>query len=625
LLARYDILGDGHEAPRGGAAARRLIPVAAKEGAMPSARVTLLVLGSVLLPGCGHSSGGGSGGGQEATRELLPDEVRTVEPRPGETRTVEESEIYAVVGTRLLVQNPTRGLAVIDVSTPSRPALVTQLTTLVGKGGELYTSGDFAFVVFKESSVVVGQCEIASVRSATTTPLLVGRLNIPGRLVASRLIGQHIYAVTAQADRTWITSVSIADPIQFFVESQVSVPWASVEANVSSKTIYLAKRTTDVGVGTEIQAIGITTNGAVALRGALRLKGAPQGRFHMDESGTTLRVVTFTDRATGSNLYVIDVSDLDRMTVLGSIEGLAPGEDLHATRFVGDRAYVVTYEPVVRVVNLGSFGGDPLWVVSLSDPRRPRVLGELHVPGWSDYVFPRGDRLLAIGRGDLGARVALSLYDVADPQRPTELRTLEFGVPLASSDANTDFRGVRVIEAGVIGSTALVAIPFTNNMHTNGACSPEHHVQLVDLLVDDIALRGSAPQVGLVRRTLPVGGLLYAVTDKTVAAIDVSNRTTPAVPGSVVTGELGVEEKCTPVYLEQEEVILTGGGGACCVGRRSGEPVGLAPLVVVVVLTALARRRRTARPAARTFSSSDAITSASSQECPRSSSPWGKS
>jgi hypothetical protein len=162
-------------------------------------------------------------------------------------------------------------------------------------------------------------------------------------------------------------------------------------------------------------------------------------------------------------------------------------------------------------------------------------------------------------------------------------------------------------------------------MHTNGACSPEHHIQLVDLLVDDIALRGSAPQVGLVRRTLPVGGLLYAVTDKTVAAIDVSNRTTPAVPGSVVTGELGVEEKCTPVYLEQEEVILTGGGGACCVGRRSGEPVGLAPLVVVVVLTALARRRRTARPAARTFSSSDAITSASSQECPRSSSPWGKS
>src|SRR5262249_31093862 len=160
------------------------------------------------------------------------------------------------------------------------------------------------------------------------------------------------------------------------------------------------------------------------------------------------RIVTFTNRDEGSNVYTIDATDLSKLTVLGSLEGLAPGEDLHATRFVGDRVFVVTYEqPVITVfVSSGGLPGlgtlglglgvaslllDPLWVVSLSDPKKPTVIGHLKVPGWSDYVFPRGDRLLAVGRGNLGARVAVSLYDIADLSHPTELKRVEFGVPQA--------------------------------------------------------------------------------------------------------------------------------------------------------------------------------------------------
>ncbi len=65
---------------------------------------------------------------------------------------------------------------------------------------------------------------------------------------------------------------------------------------------------------------------------------------------------------------------------------LAENETLVATRFDGDRAYIVT----CRVV-------DPLRVIDLSDPAARRILGGLEIPGWSTYFHPLGDRLLTVG------------------------------------------------------------------------------------------------------------------------------------------------------------------------------------------------------------------------------------
>lgn len=71
---------------------------------------------------------------------------------------------------------------------------------------------------------------------------------------------------------------------------------------------------------------------------------------------------------------------------------------------------------------------DPLSTLDLSDPTEPRVVGELKVPGYSDYIHPLGeDHLLAIGKDavDVGSfawyqGVQISVFDVsdfADPQR----------------------------------------------------------------------------------------------------------------------------------------------------------------------------------------------------------------
>ncbi len=195
---------------------------------------------------------------------------------------------------------------------------------------------------------------------------------------------------------------------------------------------------------------------------------------------------------------------------------------------------------------------DPLWVISLEDPTRPALLGELEVPGWSNFIFPRGDRLLAVGRGDRGARVAVSLYDVSRPEMPAELERLEFGEADSTSEANSDFRGVRIVESGPWAEAPIVAVPYTNNIADswNDAtwswnCHPENHLQIIDLLPDDLVLRGEIEQEGTVRRAFELGSRIYSLSDKRLSALDVSDRDDPYASVTIDVGDPLAQDQCT--------------------------------------------------------------------------------
>ena len=123
-------------------------------------------------------------------------------------------------------------------------------------------------------------------------------------------------------------------------------------------------------------------------------------QFSMDERGGMLRVATTTSWIEPQNsVFVLD-SDL---AVLGSLEGLAPTERIFAARFMGDTLYLVTFRQI-----------DPLFVIDLSDPYYPEVLGELKIPGFSSYLHPIGDEHV-LGIGSQDGQVKLSLFDVSDP------------------------------------------------------------------------------------------------------------------------------------------------------------------------------------------------------------------
>jgi len=185
---------------------------------------------------------------------------------------------------------------------------------------------------------------------------------------------------------------------------------------------------------------------------------------------------------------------------------------------------------------------DPLWVISLSDPRSPAIVGQLEIPGWSDDVFPRGQQLLAVGRGDRGNQVAVALFEVSDPAAPAELARVAFGDASANSEANADFRAATLLGDG--SSDGLVAVPYTDATWDQGRCVPEHHVQLVELQAAGLTLRGSSSaHAGRVLRTLPIDGSLYALGRQQVSALDISDPDAPQVVAAIDVGASEAEDK----------------------------------------------------------------------------------
>jgi uncharacterized secreted protein with C-terminal beta-propeller domain len=179
---------------------------------------------------------------------------------------------------------------------------------------------------------------------------------------------------------------------------------------------------------TIIHKIGVE-NGALTYMSQGEVPGRVLNQYAMDESedgnfriATTVDAVWsgITDTSTKSfnNLYVLD-KDMKR---LGTLEHIAEGESIYAVRFMGERAYMVTFQRT-----------DPLFVIGLRYPEKPVVLGELKVPGYSTYLHPYGDNLLiglgreANDRGRETGSIKLSLFDASDLANPKEIDNYVFG------------------------------------------------------------------------------------------------------------------------------------------------------------------------------------------------------
>ena len=178
------------------------------------------------------------------------------------------------------------------------------------------------------------------------------------------------------------------------------------------------------------------------------------GQFSMDESGGYFRVAStsFSDSGTVNNLYVLDQS----LKQVGSVEDLAPGESIKSVRYLGDTAYVVTFREV-----------DPLFAIDLSTPSKPKVLGQLKTPGFSEYLHPvDSSTLIGFGTNTTVAEngavmengMKLSLFDVSDPLHPKESQVFYLGNQGSSSEGKENHKAFFYDgQRGQIGFPATIA------------------------------------------------------------------------------------------------------------------------------------------------------------------------
>ena len=152
--------------------------------------------------------------------------------------------------------------------------------------------------------------------------------------------------------------------------------------------------------------------------------GRIRDRWSLDEHDGHLRVaVGWSSRQGGTRdngVAVLDERD-GRLEEVGTLAGLGTYEEIQSVRWFDDLAIVVTFRQT-----------DPLYTIDLSDPTRPRRLGELKIPGFSAYLHPIGDdRLLGLGSDatsdgqNLGAQAAV--FDVADTTQARQVDKVTFG------------------------------------------------------------------------------------------------------------------------------------------------------------------------------------------------------
>ncbi|MFQ6048178.1 MAG: beta-propeller domain-containing protein, partial [Phycisphaerae bacterium] len=180
---------------------------------------------------------------------------------------------------------------------------------------------------------------------------------------------------------------------------------------------------------------------AVQYVGSGSVEGRVLNQFSLGEKDGYLRIATTTGWFGGAgqvglrnHVYVLGQGQQE-LVVVGSIEDIAPGETLYAARFVGSRGFLVTFEKV-----------DPLFVLDLSDPENPRLVGQLEVPGYAEYVHPVGqDYLIAIGKDAETVEgvtwfqgVQLALFDVSNLEAPQLLDRVVLGSRGTESEALND-------------------------------------------------------------------------------------------------------------------------------------------------------------------------------------------
>jgi inhibitor of cysteine peptidase len=246
--------------------------------------------------------------------------------------------------------------------------------------------------------------------------------------------------IISDSDKQQRISMVIGNYIESLSDDEQSALMKLWDANIKKRYADISKELEK----TVIQKVAIKGSD-LSYVGSGEVTGQVLNQFAMDEQNGFLRIATTKNRTwlsivdpnnseSYNNLYTLG-SDLK---VVGTLENLAKTEKIYSIRFIEDRAYMVTYRTV-----------DPLFVIDVADPKNPKVLGELKVPGFSSYLHPY-DKTTLIGVGKqtevnqygntITKGLKISLFDVSEVANPKVLATYEMGGTGSDSLALNDHK-----------------------------------------------------------------------------------------------------------------------------------------------------------------------------------------
>ncbi len=261
--------------------------------------------------------------------------------------------------------------------------------------------------------------------------------------------------------------------------------------------------------------------------------GTLLNQFSMDEHNGYFRIATTTNQWSSTNsqnaVYILN----NNLNTANSVTGIAPGEKIYSTRFLGERLYMVTFKQL-----------DPFFVIDLN-PQSPKVLGKLKIPGFSDYLHPYEDHyILGLGYdtaltkqgGVIQGGVKLSMFDVSDVANPVEIDQVVIGTSGSSSEACDNHRAFLLYN----DILAFPAAVYENNNNDSYYGTFEFQgAYIYSVSENGLSYKGRVTHLNSedylkagdywydssknVRRTVIIAGNLYTISNDQIKANDCSS------------------------------------------------------------------------------------------------------
>jgi len=406
-------------------------------------------------------------------------------------------------------------------------------------------------------------------------PILEENISVDGYYLNSRMILDHVYILTTfpaliEDEKVQLPSItrenkseiimstniyysSVEDCNHFFIMvTSVNLQTSELIHEtfllgsttciyVSQSSIYLAIPKYEKNMQkTEIHRIRVE-KGEIIYEASGEVLGYVLNQFSMDEHKGYFRIATtissvggiFEQAVSINNVYVLSPN----LTLLGELEGLAPGERIYSARFMGDRCYLVTFKKV-----------DPLFVISLENPAKPEILGKLKIPGYSNYLHPYDENhLIGIGKetvesedGDFAwyQGVKISLFNISDLVNPMEISKFEIGDRGTDSPILWDHKALLFSKENNLLAIPVLIAEIDEAKYPNGVPLNAYGdyvwqgLYIFNITNADIILRGGITHLEddidlinsgyyfyseySVKRSLYIGDVLYTISDKKI-------------------------------------------------------------------------------------------------------------
>jgi Beta propeller domain len=272
-------------------------------------------------------------------------------------------------------------------------------------------------------------------------------------------------------------------------------------------------------VTTPLHKFDVSKPGRTDYRASGDVPGFLVNQWALDEQDGRLRVASTNapvwwngpGRPESESFVTVLEEEGGKLVAVGRVGGLGKGERIYAVRFLEDVGYVVTFRQV-----------DPLYLIDLSSPRRPRVAGELKIQGYSSYLHPIGDDLiLGVGQDatDQGRTVGtqVSVFDVGNLPRPVRLH--RHTIAASGSEAEYDHHAFLYWPR-----TGLTVVPV-NKYDPAGTDSFALGLRVGRGGIAEVGKvsHGRTAAYGPIRRSVVVGGGLYTVSARGVKASELGD------------------------------------------------------------------------------------------------------